>query len=441
MKRAALLLALLLLSCCVFPAPAANAEEAAPPRVYTNGDFTYTLDENGGAVITGYTGAGGKLIVPAKLSKHPVVGIGVNAFMGNKNLTMLTLPEGVLSIGNASFAGCSLLAAVILPDSLVSIGSNPFERTPADIIISPNHPVFALIDGVLYEKATKKLIAYPYGSERTGYVIPDGIQIIGDFAFSFCRNLKHISLPDSLESTGIGALSGIMVDFTMAADHPHFLMSYGALLEKADMRLVYYPYRSKNISYAVPDGTRIIGQWTFAYNDSLTSLILPEGLIGIEDVAFRKCTALESLTLPQSLTSIGAQAFFGCKALASLAFPDGMTDTGWGSFEECESLTTVVLPENLEFISGRTFARCNSLESIQLPEGMKAIASSAFEECAGLTSLTLPKSLQYIGKNAFKGCDKLVLSIYPDTWAASWAKTSGIPFQYIGTGSLDWLNN
>ena len=55
------------------------------------GDFTYTSD--GSAItITGYTGPGGAVTIPATITGLPVTTIGNSAFQNQTNLTSVTIP-------------------------------------------------------------------------------------------------------------------------------------------------------------------------------------------------------------------------------------------------------------------------------------------------------------------------------------------------------------
>ena len=67
----ALLMASVMLTCAV-------AEDK--PTVYTCGDFKYTLQEDGTAEITAYTGKAAELTIPATLDGHSVTSIGDRAF-------------------------------------------------------------------------------------------------------------------------------------------------------------------------------------------------------------------------------------------------------------------------------------------------------------------------------------------------------------------------
>src|SRR5437899_432888 len=52
--------------------------------------FTYTI--NNGITITGYSGPGGSVIIPAIINGLPVTAIGDNAFYGDANVIGVTIP-------------------------------------------------------------------------------------------------------------------------------------------------------------------------------------------------------------------------------------------------------------------------------------------------------------------------------------------------------------
>ena len=63
------------------------------------------------------------------------------------------------------------------------------------------------IDGVLYSRDGKTLIAYPnaHGDE---YAIPSGVKEIAHFAFKDCSYLKKLIIPDSVKKIGANAFYG-----------------------------------------------------------------------------------------------------------------------------------------------------------------------------------------------------------------------------------------
>lgn len=82
--------------------------------------------ENGGAVITGYSGSATLLTIPQTLDGYPVTALGEHAFE-NSSISGIVLPEGVQSIGWFAFYGCTALVSVTLPQSVSSIGYAVFD--------------------------------------------------------------------------------------------------------------------------------------------------------------------------------------------------------------------------------------------------------------------------------------------------------------------------
>ena len=87
--------------------------------------FNYTIN-NGRIIITGYTGPGGVVTIPAVLSGLPVTTIASYAFFGCTNVTNVIIPKGVIDIGDSAFSLCINLAGVMIPNSVQQIGEYAF---------------------------------------------------------------------------------------------------------------------------------------------------------------------------------------------------------------------------------------------------------------------------------------------------------------------------
>src|SRR4051812_45575741 len=72
--------------------------------------FTY-ITNNGAITITGYTGPGGAVVIPATINNWPVTAIGDYAFADKTALTAVTIPATVASIGENAFLSCINLRA------------------------------------------------------------------------------------------------------------------------------------------------------------------------------------------------------------------------------------------------------------------------------------------------------------------------------------------
>ena len=275
-----------------------------------------------------------------------ITAIESSAFYDCKFLTRVTIPDSVTSIGDCAFSLCDSLTSITIPDSVEQIGTNPFTVCSAlkSISVSPEHPYFATIDGVLFRKADKALISYPAGISSSTYTIPQGITAIGDSAFYYCDSLTSVSIPDSVTSIGDNA---------------------------------------------------------FYFCESLTSVTIPDSVTAIGDSAFSYCDSLTSVSIPDSVTSIGDEAFSSCSSLTSVNIPDSVTSIGDRAFSYCDSLTSVSIPDSVTAIGNRAFYYCDSLTSVSIPNSVTSIGDYAFGDCSNLT-LTVPRNsyaLEYAKTN------------------------------------------
>ena len=78
------------------------------------------------AEITGYRGKDTEIAVPTVAGGCPVTCIGKKAFLSNKLLKEISLPESVVRIDDWAFAYCAKLARVILPYHRMEIGQGIF---------------------------------------------------------------------------------------------------------------------------------------------------------------------------------------------------------------------------------------------------------------------------------------------------------------------------
>ena len=271
-----------------------------------------------------------------------ITAIESSAFYDCKFLTRVTIPDSVTSIGDCAFSLCDSLTSITIPDSVEQIGTNPFTVCSAlkSISVSPEHPYFATIDGVLFRKADKALISYPAGISSSTYTIPQGITAIGDSAFYYCDSLTSVSIPDSVTSIGdlafrfCDSLTSVSIPdsveqigtnpfadcsalktISVSPEHLYFATIDGVLFRKADKALISYPAGIKSSTYTIPQGIASIGDYAFDSCTSLTSVSIPDSVTSIGDCAFGSCTSLTSVSIPDSVTSIGDYAFDNCPNL------------------------------------------------------------------------------------------------------------------------------
>lgn len=149
---------------------------AEEERTDVSRQWRYEL-KNGSAMVSRYEEEpSNDLLIPGELDGYPVTGIGVRA-LDYLPLMSVTIPDSIVQILPYSFSYCYTL-----------------ER----IEVAKGNPVFESVDGVLFDKCQRMLVAYPCGRESKTYVIPDGTRIIGKNAFSFRERLSGVSIPDNV---------------------------------------------------------------------------------------------------------------------------------------------------------------------------------------------------------------------------------------------------
>lgn len=94
----------------------------------TEGDFRYTV-RNGAASIYQYIGSSTDVTVPETLGGYAVTELSAYSFLGNQDITAVTLPKGINFIGEDAFGNAPL--------STVTYGGSA-EEWDAVTIKSPN---------------------------------------------------------------------------------------------------------------------------------------------------------------------------------------------------------------------------------------------------------------------------------------------------------------
>ena len=164
---------------------------------FKDADFIYRKMDARSVYVDGFIGKNSEIIVPAHVKNFAVVKIGRCAFVENKTLETITIPDSVKMIGDGAFEACSSLKAISLPKSISKIGESAFYAcTSLKSIVVPN-AVTAIGNGTFSECTSLETI-----------IIPDSVEKIGDCAFEECLSLKEIIFPDSVKAIGYGAFTG-----------------------------------------------------------------------------------------------------------------------------------------------------------------------------------------------------------------------------------------
>ena len=178
------------------------------------GNIVYDSREGCNAIIET---ASNTLIQGCKNTTIPasVTSIGNQAFELCRELTSVTIPAGVTSIGDYAFKNCSGLTSITIPNSVTTIGYEVFRYCTNLISITIPNSVTEIggnafhstawlnnqPDGMVY--AGK--VAYSYKGtmpDNTTINIIEGTLGIAGWAFSDCRGLTSIAIPNSVTNIG-----------------------------------------------------------------------------------------------------------------------------------------------------------------------------------------------------------------------------------------------
>lgn len=264
----------------------------------------------------------------------------------------------VLSVLTVVFATCCMAAG------LTACIERPDEEPSFTFDLNEDNLSYS----VSVDKAIKQ-VTIP--SEHEGLPVTR----ISDKAFSNCKNIETVYIPDTIVSIGQDAF----VNCTALTD------------------------------IAIPQGITSIDVGMFENCSSLTNVSLPDSITEICERAFYNCKTLSEIVIPSSVTAIGSSAFGGCTALTEIEIPDSVTDLGTGAFGDCAVLGKVAAGSGLTAISDNAFLNCAKLKEINIPENVTYIGSGAFNNCTALTEITLPDGVKSLGANAFRSCTELSL--------------------------------
>ncbi|MCQ2435750.1 MAG: leucine-rich repeat domain-containing protein [Clostridia bacterium] len=427
---------------------------SSPDRVpwYSHRDDIRSVEIGGNITTIGANAFAGCRQLTSVTIPDGVTVIGERGFM-NCGITTITMPNSVTDIGAEAFRDCSHLTSVTVQDNVESIGDMAFcSSSLTGIIVSGSNRYFCSVDGVLFSRDKTELICYPAGKAAIVYDVPSSVTSIGCHAFDGCMDLTSVTIPDSVTEIGNDAFAGC----------------------------------TGLTSITIPDSITVLGDNLFNNCRNLGSVTIPDSVTEIGDMTFGACTSLRSVTIPWGVQRIGTSTFFGCTGLASVTIPDSVRYIGNYAFYNCSSLTSVKFESKTTAIydSGDTIpptatiygyagstagiyadkyerefalivkitesgtcgenvgwelddtgkltvsgkgamtdwkevddapwnSRRDGIISVEIGSGVTGIGANSFCNCGHLTSIVISDTVTSIGENAFGGCTGLATVSIP----------------------------
>lgn len=175
----------------------------ADDTVYTDGDYSYTVNSSGKAVITAYNGTDTDITVPATVGEYDVYSIA-STFNDNDNINLvesITISEGIEIFEDGILYNTRSLKTIYLPATLNALGDSSLRyiENLENVYVADDSSWLYDVDGVLYsynaKRKTYALLCYPASKKGDQFVVPKYVRNIYTDAFYHCKYLTKIIFP------------------------------------------------------------------------------------------------------------------------------------------------------------------------------------------------------------------------------------------------------
>lgn len=273
----------------------------------------------------------------------------------NSGLESIELPQNIISIGEHAFQDCQWLHSVEFAcAALRNIGAYAFSGCKAITEITLPNSLETIYD-----------YAFSDCSSISNITLPPNLKMIGGNAFLGCCSVESIVIPPSVKVIGVGA-------FMNCTSLKHIKIC--GTLSQITIEERAFDGVSPECIVEVPDGEEYI----FSKNPSLSQLA----------IANLYSTKTE-ITIAEGETTIGEGDYLG-SLLAKIVIPQGITTIGVKAFSLCRRATDIVLPRSLVTIENKAFA----------------------DSCAVTTIVSNMVSLNGVSADAFDGISRENCTVY-----------------------------
>lgn len=338
------------------------------------------------------------------------------AFNGCKNLIRLDIENGVERIEYSAFSNCKSLTEIKIPESVVYTNRFIFTgcKNLANIIVNSNNKNLYSCGGVLFDK-NNTILCYPPAKQGETYEIPNGIEKIEHKAFDNCTNLKEITIPSTVkdmacarypfEFSNCKKLENIYVN----EENDKYCSKDGIVFTKDFTQLLTYPPKKFGESYEIPHN---VSRICIRCSSELQNLVITGH---IEEFEITSCKKLKTITVPyhfkhwaeKNFEKLKTQIAF-CGELPVVEKDNDFKIVNGALVSYKKSRDKVVkIPQGVKRIEEYAFARKFNIEEITLPDSVEFIGERAFSNCSSLKTINIPNDIEYIGSYAFENCYEL----------------------------------
>ena len=346
-----------------------------------------------------------------------VTEIDTSTFSYCKNLTRVELADNITAIGMNAFSYCELLTEIQLPSHLTEITTYCFYKSgltsieiPAEVVTIGKEAFGGCSNMTeLTFAINSKLVTVENSAFSTNKIVeialPDGVETIGEYAFSYSYKLEKLTIPESVQFIGYGAFSSASVLKDVNWYPTDCTLDGGIFNWCAKLNVIFH-------------GQTEIPAYMFAYS-SIAQYTVPDCITSIGNYAFKNSSITE-ITFHEGLTNVGREVFSYATSLYQINWNATSLTSGSFDLKSCTNLSKVVFGDSVKAFPSSLFYSCTNLKDVTLPGSLEKIPSYAFFGCTNLTAITIPASVKSIGGYAFDSCSKLTNVTFenPSGWTA-----------------------
>lgn len=413
-------------------------------EIKTSGNYKYSLDENGNAVIEKYLNVNSiNITVPEFIDGHKVTEIGDYAFCSfvsdgeywndvvqqsdSYSFVNVTLPDTVEVIGKYAFAFNNRLVQIKLPDNVKKIGYCAFAECGSLKSVEIPQSLSVISDYIFV------------GCNIEQISLHDGVKAICQNAFNFSSiNSSEFSLPDSIEFIGENAFGNN--NFTKISLPENTKELDSAFCNSASLENVDFNENIESINGAFEGCT------------NLKSVYLPESLSELGADTFTDCVSLERVHISSNVYCVGENAFSGCEAITEFEWDAPVRNIEKNAFKGCSissfdfsdtdcvpngafqnsGITSAKIGENRESfeykqtVGNYGFFGCENLNKVAVGGNVNEISTKAFANCPNLETVVIADSVEKISPDAFENSENVTIVCTENSYAQTFAQDNGI---------------
>ena len=243
------------------------------------------------------------------LAGQPVTAVRQFAVCGNEVTAFILIGKHTVELPNTAFYDCAALAAVL---------------------VDPENPALASVDGVLYRKENGRLtelVLYPRKN-------------------ALYRAALSLGWPAPAEETAAAAFAARLAAWEKETGVWETVRRGEDVAETDSLPAPEAAAVADALRYEIPEGVTRVGEMAFAECPGVYAVSFPATVTEIGQMAFFKCGSLREAPLTDTVAVLGPDAFSYCVKFTSVFIPAGVTEIGHHAFYGCKGVGSVYVAKS-----------------------------------------------------------------------------------------------